>query len=637
MRKLIVPLLTCLITMSVNAQEFSDVIVIKPEEIKMKECSFDPEADAVVLMHEAYADHDDQYRLITNHRVRLKILKEKGISHADIRIPFYSKENFESVEVIRGRIYNETSNGLLQFLDLEKKSVYKKNINKYWSEVVFTFPSVKVGSIIEYTYKSTMESYGGLEDWQFQKSLPVVESRYSLVVLPDYEFAYRVQKRDDIPVEIQPEKGTGKISFAMKNIPGLRNEPYMDSRKDYLQMVIFQLSGQNVGYKKKYMTTWEEVIRELNSHSGFGNQVGKSLSGAEDFIKIVRLDPSLASRTTKVYNYVRSNMVWNGIYSKYAIDGIKQAWSKKTGTSGEVNLALVTLLRDAGIEASPLLVSEREHGKVNADYPFIDQFNTVYAYAVAEGKTFYLDGTDKYTPSHIIPHSILNTTALVVNRKTGGLIQIKDDQFEYLDYVNVTGVLSKEGKLNGKVLIRSVDYARTNRLYAYRNNSSNYLKEFRGETGNVDIDSFSLSNEGLDTMPLLQNFTFSSGVTTTGDYSFIPTTLFSELDGNPFLSKVRFSNVNFGYRQTFYLNSYITIPEGIVIDAMPKSVKLVNEDKSIMFSRSVLFDDKSRQLVSRISVQMKKSLYDPGEYGALHEFYKKMYDYLGEQIVIKKS
>src|SRR5688572_19915865 len=154
MRKLIVPLLACLMTMSVDAQEFSDVIVIKPEEIQMKECSFDPEADAVVLMHEAYADHDDRYRLITNHRVRLKILKEKGVSNADIRIPFYSKENFESVEVIRGRIYNETANGLLQFMDLEKKSVYKKNINKYWSEVVFTFPSVKVGSIIEYTYKS---------------------------------------------------------------------------------------------------------------------------------------------------------------------------------------------------------------------------------------------------------------------------------------------------------------------------------------------------------------------------------------------------------------------------------------------------------------------------------------------------
>jgi hypothetical protein len=300
MKLLIFPFLACLFALPVNAQDFSEPVIVKPEEIRMKECSFDPEADAVVLMHEAYADHDDRYRLITNHRVRLKILKEKGISHADIRIPYYLKDNFESIDVIRGRIYNETDKGILQFLELEKKSVYKKAINKYWGEVVFTFPSVKVGSIIEYTYKSTMESYAGLEDWQFQKSIPVVESRYSVVILPDYEFAYRVQKMEDLPVEIKPEKSTGKISFVMKNIPGLRNEPYMDARKDYLQMVIFQLSGQNVGYKKRYMTTWDEVIRELNSNPYFGNQVGKSLGGSDEFIKVVKMDTSLTSRLTKV-------------------------------------------------------------------------------------------------------------------------------------------------------------------------------------------------------------------------------------------------------------------------------------------------------------------------------------------------
>jgi hypothetical protein len=637
MRRLIVALITCSFALCANAQDFPDAFVIKPEEIRMKECPFDLEADAVVLMHEAYADHDDQYHLITNHRVRLKILKEKGISYADIRIPFYSKDNFEFVDVINGRIYNETANGAMQFMDLEKKSIYKKNVNKYWSEVVFTFPSVKVGSIIEYTYKSTMASYGGLEDWQFQKSIPVAESRYSVVVLPDYEFAYRVQKRDDLPVEIKPDKSTGKISFVMKNIPGLRNEPYMDARKDYLQMVIFQLSGQNIGYKKKYMTTWEEVIKELNSNSAFGNQVGKSLSGTDEFISRIKLDTSQTSRLTKVYNFVRANMGWNGIYSKYAGDGIKQAWSKKTGTSGEINLALVTLLRDAGVEAYPLLVSERDHGKVNADYPFIDQFNTVYAYGVADGKKFYLDGTDKFTPSHIIPYSILNTTALVVNRKAGGLIQIKDEQFEYREYVNVTGAVSPDGKLNGSVLISSTDYARTQRLYSYKNNSSNYLKGFKGETGNIDIDSFSLANEDVDTLPLQHKFNFSSAVNSTGNYSFIPTTLFSELDGNPFLSNVRFSNVNFGYRQTFFLNSYITIPAEVVIDALPKSVRLVAEDKSIVFSRTVVFDDKTRKLISRVSVEMKKSLFDAGEYSALHEFYKKMYGYLGEQIVIKKS
>ena len=58
----------------------------------------------------------------------------------------------------------------------------------------------------------------------------------------------------------------------MKNAPGLGNEPYMDARKDYLQKVIFQLSGLGMGgsNKKKYTTSWEELTRELMMEENFG-------------------------------------------------------------------------------------------------------------------------------------------------------------------------------------------------------------------------------------------------------------------------------------------------------------------------------------------------------------------------------
>ena len=636
MKQLLALLLACISMDYAIGQDFPDAFIVKQDEVTMKECPFDKEADAVVLMHEAYADHDDRYQLITNHRVRLKILKEKGLSHGDIRIMFYSRDNFEYVEVVRGRISNEID-GRLQFQELDKKSVFKKPVNKYWSEMVFAFPNVKVGSIIEYTYRSTMQSYSGLEDWQFQKSIPVAESKYSVVILPDFEFAYRVQKREDYPIDIKADKSIGRISFTMKNIPGLRNEPYIDARKDYLQMVTFQLSGRNIGYKKNYMTNWEEVIRELNLNSSFGNQLGKDLAGTSEFIKMVKMEPSETRRLAKVYEYVKTNITWNGLNSVYVVDGIRQAWSRKTGTSSEVNLALTSLLRDVGLEAYPMLVSEREHGKVNVDYPFIDQFNTVYAYAIADGKKYYLDGTDRFTPPHIIPYSILNTTALVVNRKSGGLIHIADDMFEYKDYVNVTGILGDDGKITGNVYMSCSDYARTKRLSSYRSNTVDYVKKFSGETGDVRVDSFVVLNEDIDTLPLQHKFKFTTAVNGTGDYTFIPTTLFSELKGNPFLSDVRFSKVNFGYRQTYFLNSYINIPASVKIDVLPKSVRMVNPDKSISFTRSVLYDEKERKIVSRVTVEMKKSLYDTDEYASLHEFFKKMYEYLGEPIVIKKS
>jgi hypothetical protein len=83
----------------------------------------------------------------------------------------------------------------------------------------------------------------------------------------------------------------------MNNLPGLRYEPYMDARKDYLQKVNFQLSKFSGGMgAQRYMTNWEEVIRELNSESDFGQQLNKSLSGSDQFIKLAMLEPDLLKR-----------------------------------------------------------------------------------------------------------------------------------------------------------------------------------------------------------------------------------------------------------------------------------------------------------------------------------------------------
>ena len=64
------------------------------EEINLKECSFDKNAGAVILLDEAVADHDEQWRLTTHRRIRIKILDKREVDRGDIRIRFYSKDNF---------------------------------------------------------------------------------------------------------------------------------------------------------------------------------------------------------------------------------------------------------------------------------------------------------------------------------------------------------------------------------------------------------------------------------------------------------------------------------------------------------------------------------------------------------------
>src|SRR5580765_6308943 len=58
-------------------------------EIEMKECPFDKDADAVILFDEAVSNYDDEYKLITTRRIRIKILNQRGLDRANIVIPFF--------------------------------------------------------------------------------------------------------------------------------------------------------------------------------------------------------------------------------------------------------------------------------------------------------------------------------------------------------------------------------------------------------------------------------------------------------------------------------------------------------------------------------------------------------------------
>jgi len=636
---LLLPLLL-LLTECSHAQEFPSYGKVTPEELKLKECAFDKEATAVVLIDEAISNYNDEHNLITNHHLRIKILKDKGVDYANISIPFFRGNDFEYINHVEGMVINTNKDGSTTIQNLEKKLVYTTNISDNHGEVRFTFPSITTGSIIDYRYQSTMKHYGGLDDWYFQKEIPVLLSKYVLYIIPRYEFTYQVYKNNSLDIKVEPDPRDGRVLFEMKSIPGLDQEPYMDARRDYLQRVTFQLSGYGgSGFdKKKYMTSWDELTRELMTSPNFGLQLNKDLAGTEEFIKLVKENASPIEKMKQVYYYVRNNMVWNGYNSKYSIDGIKSAWNKKKGTSGDVNLILINLLKAAGLEPYPMLVSERYNGKINTKYPFVDQFNTVYAAVFINGSKYFLDATDKLTPPHITPNNILNTTTFIVDKKAGGLVAINDQSLQYRDIINVMATITPDASIKGEVFVKSTDYARIRRMELYSRNASKYIDEnFKQSNESITIDSFTIENGENDSLPLQHRFTFMTQMNATGEYKFIPLNLFSGFERNPFISDKRFSEINFGYKRSINVNLYLRVSSEYSVDALPKSVQLVNADKTVVFIREILQDVPSNTVVGRLRMDFKKSFYSADEYDEIKEFYKKMFEMLNEQIVLKKK
>ncbi|MBO9565650.1 MAG: DUF3857 domain-containing protein [Niastella sp.] len=620
--------------------EFENWGQLTAEEKALKVCAFDSEAVAIVLVDEAVADYNDERHLIINRRIRIKILKEQGVEYANTVIPFYARNDFQRIEDIEAMAFNFDATGQQVIQQVDRKSIFTEPRNEFWHFKKFTFPGVQPGSIIEYRYRSTEKNYFNLDDWEFQQELPVVLSKFNLGIPPNYEFAYMVHKSQQFPIDIKPDNRDGKIFFQMKNIPGLRDEPYMDARKDYLQRVTFQLSGYNNGGfgKQKYMTSWDEVAKELNSSPSFGSQIGKNISGTEDFIAQMKALPSPMEKMKRIYNYTRNYMNWNRFYGIHSPDGVKAAWNKKIGSISDINLILLNLLKESGLEAYPMLVSERQHGKVSTQYPFVDQFNATYTVVVIDDKKYFLDATDPYGQPEMVPLSILNTNAFIVHRKKGGIINISDESQQYRESITVSLKIDANKTITGEAWLNSLQYARINRLISWRRGRERYIDAIRSKSGqSLTIDSIGIKNEKDDSLALGQHLQFKGQATTTGDYIFVPVNLFSGFENNPFLSVNRFSDINFGYRKNVSFSTYIDIPEGYEPDELPRSLQLVNEDKTVIFVREMFNDANSKKILARFRIEFKKSLYEAEEYGALKEFYKKMFELLNEQVVFKKK
>lgn len=623
----------CLI--SLGQSQLPEFGQITNEEINLKECDFDKEAEAVIIFDDAFTDYDDDYNMLTTRRVRIKILNEKGLERGNIIIPFYSGDNFEFIRDIRGVTVNIDASGKPTNIILDRKSIYTEKRDKYYSLVKFAMPAVKTGSIIEYSFVSVMKHYGGLDDWKFQSDIPTMKSSYMLQVLPSAEFTYSVQKKKDYNITIKPIADLGRIYFEMNNIPALRFEPFMDATRDYIQRVIFQLSGltNRYGHKMNINTTWKSTAYDLMTEKDFGGQIDKSLK-ADELQPLVQAQSSAGGKLKVIYNYVRDNISWNGYDSKYTVDGVKTTLEKKRGAAGDINLLLINLLKSNDIEVYPLLVAERDFGKIDSTYPFLDRFNKVVAFAKADGQQFILDATEKNTPAGLTPYSILNTMAFIVDKKNFNLVRIVSGNKAYKNRILINAELNPKGQLRGNAIVQSLDYARQLRVESIRENLKEFVSGmFEKPYENISIDSFYINNLEAESLVLEQGVRFSQQLNESGGFVFINYNLFTGMEKNPFTSSMRFTNVNFGYPHEVLLDAQIKLPANSKTDDLPKDKVLENNNKTIRLSREIKVEN--GQMNITISFTRNTTLVFAEDYKELKEFYKKMIDMLNEPVVVK--
>lgn len=632
-------------------KEIPDFGKIEKSDLEMKECSLDKEAEAYKLLdigEVSYERGKNFFRMRINHRVRIKILKEKGIDLANVKVLFYSKEGYETIKDINGVTYNLQDDGTTEITRLEKSSVFIKKVDNIFSQVSFTLPKIKVGSVIEYQYADIKETIEHLKDWYFQDDIPTRLSRYKITIPSIFNFVSQKltyqkleEKSDEISDQISTAEKVYRYTsvekiYTLRDVPALREEPFMGAPTDYLQRIQFHLSSidDGAGHVEQIGSTWAKLTEQLLENVDFGLQMKRNIPKTQELTSLL-IGASDYKKMTTIHDYVRRNMNGNDITSIYSMDGIRTAWDKKYGTNSEINMILIDLLRNAGLTAYPLLVSTRDHGSINTFYPFLQQFNGVMAYVKIGDKSYVLNAADKYNPSRLTPYDVMNSQAFVVDKTEGGWIQLDNNNQKYSHVVSIMADINKDGMMDGDAVIKSSDYAKNPRVKRWKENKSKFNDYFISTGGTLKIDSISIENADNDTLSLDQTVHFKNLLSSSGDYKYFTLNMFTGLEKNPFIAEERHTDIDFGYTQYYAVYGNITIPDGYKVEELPKNLRMITPDTSIIMKRILQLDGSTLQV--KLTVDFTKPVYYAADYPAFKEFYKKLFSYLNEQIVIKKN
>lgn len=625
---------------------------IDKADLLLTACEFDKDAVAYKLLDYGdvrYVAGGDFIKIQTERRVRIKILKDKGLDYANIKIKFYSKSNYENINDISAVTYNLDNNGNIIKTKLEKSSVYTKKIDNRLSEVSFTMPEVKAGSVIEYKFSDTKQSISNIDDWYFQDEIPTRISMYRILVPSIFKFVSQVMAYQNVERQSEDVNESMLISgrmlsyisaekaFITRNIPALRDEPYMSAAKDYLQRIVFQLSQIDYGDGDvvNLRSTWPKLTKELLEDEDFGYQLKKNIphtAALDDSLKSVTGD---YKKMLVIHDFVRRNMNWDGVENIYTESGIKSAWDKKTGSNTEINLILINLLRDAGLTAYPLLVSSKDNGEVNTLYPFLQQFNNTMACIFIGDKRYVLNGADKYNPSWLIPYDVINNEGFIVDNKIGGWISLDDDKDIFKNTAFILSEITPDGLMTGEATISSFGYSKNIRLKKWKEDKTAFKDYFSKSFAGMNIEHIDVSNEDVDTMPLVQKVKFSLPLSASGEYRYFSVNLFGGLEKNPFIADERYTDINFGYNQSYTIVGKIYIPDGYEFEELPKNIKMIMPDTSIVLKRIMQADSNSIDM--KVTVDFLKPFYAATAYPEFQEFYKRLFETLNEQVVIKKK
>jgi len=386
-----------------------------PDELKMTSDPKAPGADAVYLDVEEI-DNDPLH--FQSFYARIKVLTDKGEQLATVDLP-YERGDFK-IDDIEGRTIHPDGT-IVTLVGKPEDLMTSRSGGTEFGHKVFTLPSVEVGSVLEYRYDVRYDdNHFSSPFWEIQKKYFVHKAHYEFLPFPQFmahasSMASSEYLEDakghvvnsliwwtSLPagVTIKTDIG-GRYSVDVTDVPPIPDEDWMPPIQSFLYRVLFYYESAR-GPGQFWVDAAKDWSKQVDHFADPSKGIQQAVSGLvapgdNDLVKAQKLYAAVEALDNTDYSRVKTASEMKQLKIKEA-KRAEDTWKQKSGSSDDIALLYLAMLRAAGVKAYAAVVADRAYRIFDPSYMNFNQLDDTLVILDAGGKEIYLDPGEKMCP-----------------------------------------------------------------------------------------------------------------------------------------------------------------------------------------------------------------------------------------------
>ncbi|EAP88485.1 transglutaminase domain-containing protein [Croceibacter atlanticus] len=660
-------------TLLAQDYDFGDV---SEEELLEKEHPIYKDADAAILYrsYNTYFTYTTNEGFLVNTEVheRIKIYNPDGYKYATKSVSLYEQDSKykDDLRSLKAYTYN-LENGNISKDKLSKDGVFKEEQSKYRTLTKFTMPNLKEGCVIEYKYLLKTPFVSNLDEFRFQEQIPIntVSSKFRS---PEY-YGFNMHQKGLSQISIENEVKSRTIIYKPENsqsrkivdrvvihdkspktrkltfseniinmsgsqIPAIKEELYTNNIDNYSNAIKFELAYINFpgSTYKNYSNSWDDVAKSIFDQPQFGDELKKSNYFNNDLSRLISSQQSEIEKTVAIYEFVKQKMNWNGYVGIATDDGVRSAYKNNVGNITEINLILTAMLREAGLNTNPVLLSTKNHGI--PIFPTRNGFNYVISSVTIDGGLVLLDASKKYGEINLLEEELLNWNGRLITEdgRSKWVNLLPNKQAEQNTMLSVT--IDNDLNTNAKVINKLTGH----KSYAFKKKYANVakvsqLEMFENQFKNIQVSNLEVQNLDKLYQPISFNYdvSYSNALDIIDSKIYVTPLLHLGTYENPFVPETRQYPVDFVYPLKTRVIASIKIPDGYTVETIPETLNIAIPKNQGSFQYLVNVSGNNIQVSSQLSISTH--IIASNYYKELKAFYDMVINKQLEKIVLVKS